>query len=192
MEARWRGRKASGRRKESKKDSTKVSSDLCSYQCLLLQYLSVIQRYLSDVRADSLGIQQSYVNRNVELAEAARIRKEFEAQEQIQANELIKQAKTWCRAAATTYKDLYDAISAFCSTNGSICQKASINDGYDVLTSTLDKIIAEKEEIYFSNNTIKSKYKFLTRHSKSCRNSYILNRYVGVLENVPINKDNIP
>lgn len=104
--------------------------------------------YLSDVRADSLGIQQSYVNRNVELAEAARIRKEFEAQEQIQANELIKQAKTWCRAAATTYKDLYDAISAFCSTNGSICQKASINDGYDVLTSTLDKIIAEKEEIY--------------------------------------------
>ena len=103
--------------------------------------------YLSDVRADSLGIQQSYVNRNVELAEAARIRKEFEAQEQIQANELIKQAKTWCRAAATTYKDLYDAISAFCSTNGSICQKASINDGYDVLTSTLDKIIAEKEEI---------------------------------------------
>ena len=46
MEARWRGRKASGRRKESKKDSTKVSSDLCSYQCLLLQYLSVIQRYV--------------------------------------------------------------------------------------------------------------------------------------------------
>lgn len=122
--------------------------------------------YLSDVRADSLGIQQSYVNRNVELAEAARIRKEFEAQEQIQANELIKQAKTWCRAAATTYKDLYDAISAFCSTNGSICQKASINDGYDVLTSTLDKIIAEKEEIYYRVETYKKQQFVIPGHLK--------------------------
>ena len=33
--------------------------------------------YLSDVRADSLGIQQSYVKHNAELAEAARIRKEL-------------------------------------------------------------------------------------------------------------------
>lgn len=105
--------------------------------------------YLSDVRADSLGIQQSYVNRNTELAEAARIRKEFEKQEQIQANELVKKAKTWCREIVTTYRDLHDTVNAFCASNSSICQKASLKDGYDVLTSTLDKIVAEKEGIHY-------------------------------------------
>ena len=63
---------------------------------------------------------------------------------------------------------MYDAISAFCSTNGSICQKASINDGYDVLTSTLDKIIAEKEEIYYRVETYKKSQfappKYFTRY----------------------------
>lgn len=109
--------------------------------------------YLSDVRADSLGIQQSYVSRNAELAEVARIRKEFEKQEQIQANELVKKAKAWCREIVVLYNDLYSAVNAFCSSNKDSCQKASLTDGYDVLTSVLDRIVAEKEGIYYRIET---------------------------------------
>lgn len=109
--------------------------------------------YLSDVRADSLGIQQSYVSRNAELAEVARIRKEFEKQEQIQANELVKKAKAWCREIVVLYNDLYSAVNAFCSSNKESCQKASLTDGYDVLTSVLDRIVAEKGGIYYRIET---------------------------------------
>lgn len=122
--------------------------------------------YLSDVRADSLGIQQSYVKHNAELAEAARIRKEFEKQEQTQANQLIKRARAWCCDIATAYKGLYNAVNAFCTTNSDICQKSSLTDGYDVLSSTLDRIVAEKKELYYRIETYKSQEFLVPGHYK--------------------------
>lgn len=109
--------------------------------------------YLSNVRSDSLGIQESYVSRNAELAEAARMRKEFEKQEQIQAKEFIKKATTWCREIIASYDDLYSAVNAFCAANKDICQKASLKDGYDVLTTIHDRIVAEKREIHYRIET---------------------------------------
>lgn len=103
--------------------------------------------YLSNVRSDSLGIQQSYVNRNAELAEAERMRKEFEKKEQTQANELVKTAKTWCREITEVYNTLRNSVNIFCTSNKERCEKASVKDGYDVLSSTRDKIVAERGEL---------------------------------------------
>lgn len=120
--------------------------------------------YLSDVRADSLGIQQSYVSQNVELAEAARIRKEFEQREKVQANELIKDAITWCREIVVSYDDLYNVINSFCTSNINICKKSSLNDGYDALTTIFDRIVGEKEEIIYRIEAYQSREFIIPSH----------------------------
>lgn len=120
--------------------------------------------YLSDVRADSLGIQQSYVSRNAELAEAARMRKEFEQREKVQANELIKDAITWSREIVVSYDDLYNVINSFCTSNINICKKSSLNDGYDALTTIFDRIVGEKEEILYRIETYQSREFIIPSH----------------------------
>ena len=122
--------------------------------------------YLSDVRSDSLGIQQSYVNRNAELAEAERIRKEFEKKEQIQANKLVKTAKTWCCEISEVYKTLRNSVDAFCASNKERCEKATIKNGYDVLAATHDNIVAEKEELYHQITTYRSREFTVPLHLK--------------------------
>lgn len=103
--------------------------------------------YLSDVRSDSLGIQQSYVNRNAELAEAARIRREYEKKEQSEAKELVEKAKLWCREFFDSQKRLKDEVGKFSALNQERCEEVTIKSGYDILMSMYDTIAVEKADL---------------------------------------------
>ncbi len=102
--------------------------------------------YLSDVRTDSLGIQQSYVNKNAEIAEKLKMREAFEKQEQIQAKDLIKKAKKWCDEVEIRYNELYNMVNSFYAFNEDICARANLQDGYDKISLYHDEVRKKKME----------------------------------------------
>lgn len=143
--------------------------------------------YLSDVRVGSLGIQQSYVSRNAELAEAEKIRKEYEKQEKVQANELIKKAKIWCQEILVSYKDLYNVIDAFCASNEEICKKSSLKDGYDALTTIFDRIVAKNKEILYLIETYQNCKFVIPSHLKHYFSEALLADIAEKNRNIQVN-----
>lgn len=100
--------------------------------------------YLSDVRKDSLGIQQSYVEKNIKNAEADKLKKQFVKEEQANAKKLIKKANSWLSESQELLNKLEMDADAFCAFSKSVYETASVNDGYNQLSSNRDSIIRKR------------------------------------------------
>ena len=103
--------------------------------------------YLSTVRKDSLGIQESFVKRNEAKAEAERVQKEFEKKETQYLKKLVSESRKWLLEIPQQLPQYRDLVESFYQRyNAQVCN-LSVNSGYNELSRTSDWIRIDAQKL---------------------------------------------
>lgn len=102
--------------------------------------VTIALEFLSKERKGSLGIQQSYTEKNLAAAEERKLRETIERQEKKDAYANKTEAKLWLRESAVQLETLSSEIESHYKNNRSQIALLSVNDGFNKLNSYIDRI----------------------------------------------------
>ena len=111
----------------------------------LLIYVAL--NYLSNVRKDSLKIQSSYVQQNIEENERSKMLQDIEKREKKQAIEYIKSFNEWEKRIYKTIESIEAKVPNACAELQNSASKLSYQDGYYVLAHFIDNVDKIKQYI---------------------------------------------
>ena len=116
--------------------------------------ITIAVDYLSDVRKDSLAIQASYVNRNLERIEQERIKSALEKKEHAQLISLKKDAMNWFLSVPALLQKTRNVVLAFCQEQDIKRNKLSNTTGFNQLNLLLDTIQLDFGQIGLDVNAL--------------------------------------
>ena len=103
--------------------------------------------FLSDIRKDSLGIQASYVKRNLDRVEDEKIKKALEKKEDTQLSKLKREATKWISYVPVLLHSKRNAVQKYCQDQESKCNNLSAATGLNQLDLMLDSVPLDFGEI---------------------------------------------
>lgn len=102
--------------------------------------VTIALEFLSKERKGSLGIQESYADRNLAAAEERKLRDTIERREKKEAEVNKSEAKRWIKESTVRLESLSAEIESLYKSNGSQIALLSVNDGFNRLNSYIDAI----------------------------------------------------
>ena len=103
--------------------------------------------FLSDIRKDSLGIQASYVKRNLDRVEDEKIKIALEKKEDTQLSKLKREATKWISYVPVLLQSKRNAVQKYCQDQESKCNNLSAATGLNQLDLMLDSVPLDFGEI---------------------------------------------
>lgn len=96
--------------------------------------------YISNVRKDSLAIQNSYVEYNKARSEQEKIKNALEKKETAQVNKLKRDVAKWISSIPALLQDKRNAVQKYCLNQDSTCNNLTTATGLNQLNRMLDSV----------------------------------------------------